>query len=93
MGNAARVSHQGIFISHPLYYSMKTERAELVRSFNQDKQINATVKTEMALKMRIYGTVSRNSLPQGCEFLQKTDLLEDSDRISHLCISSSYTSV
>lgn len=52
MGNAARLSHQDIFRSHSLYYSMKTER-ELVRSFDQDKQINAILKTEMALKMRI----------------------------------------
>ena len=56
MGNTARVFHQDIFRSHPLYYSMKTEREKLVQSLNQDKQINAILKTEMTFKIRIYGT-------------------------------------
>ena len=56
MENATRVSHQDIFRSHPLYYPMKTEREELVQSSNQDKQINAILKTELTFKIRIYGT-------------------------------------
>ena len=56
MGNTVRVSHQEIFRSHPLYYSLKIEGAASVRSFTQDKLINAIFKTEMALKMRICRT-------------------------------------
>lgn len=39
--NTARVSYQDIFRFHPFYYSMKIERAELMRSFCQDEKINA----------------------------------------------------
>lgn len=42
------VSHEVIFRSHLLYYSMKTEKAELARSFNQDKnKINAILEKKL----------------------------------------------
>lgn len=91
MGNTVRVSHQEIFRSHPLYYSLKIEGAASVRSFTQDKLINAIFKTEMALKMRICRTQTFKK--HSHKAVSSSLRSEDSDYIFYFCMSSSYTSV